>query len=106
MRQIEDRWRINLRDPPNVSEMYLNLINQFTMNPAQKSDVSAYTQRVLRNYINGKCSSACLTMDKLDYKSCIENCNAKLLQSDKLMAEGVEEFNQRSAKFGKNLFLN
>jgi hypothetical protein len=106
MRQIEDRWRINLRDPPNVSEMYLNLINQFTMNQAQKSDVGAFSQRVLRNYITGKCSSACLKMDKIDYKSCIENCNAKLLQSDKLMTEGIEDFTQRSAKLGNKLFLN
>ena len=106
MRQIEDRWRINLRDPPNVSEMYLNLLKSFTINPAQQADISAHTKRVLRNYINGKCSSACLTIDNVDFKSCIENCNAKLLQSNKLMAEGVQEFKERSAKLGKDLFLN
>ena len=106
MRQIEDRWRPNIRDPPNVSEMYLNLINGFTMNASQQSDVSAYSQRVLRGYINAKCSNVCLNVDKLDFKTCLSNCNAKLLQSDKLLTQGVEDFKSRSAKLGNGVFLN
>ena len=106
MRQIEDRWRINISDPPNTSEMYLNLINNFKMNSSQQRDVRGYSNYVLRNYITNKCSNRCLSIDNINYKSCIENCSTKLLQSNKILDEQLEEFQDKARKLGDKVFFN
>lgn len=106
MRQIEDRWRVNIRDPPNNSEMYLNLLNNFTINQSQSRDIKSYAQHMLKSYVSNKCSDACLKVPNVDYKNCIQNCSQKLIDSRNIFLEQVNEFEDKFTKLGDKVFFN
>jgi hypothetical protein len=106
MRQIEDRWRPNLRDLPNEYEMYSNMINKYVYNKSQVEDIRSYSRHTLKKFIAGKCLNICLRSKNIDYKSCVENCSLKLLQSDSIMISEKEKFDQRTQEIGNNVFLN
>jgi len=92
MRQIEDRWRINYRDPPNPSEEYSKLINSFKYNESQRYDISKYRTHVFRKYLNNRCTNICLNIKNLNYQTCVSNCYSKFIKSDNLMESCVNIF--------------
>jgi hypothetical protein len=106
MRQIEDRWRVNVRDIPNSYEMYNNLLKKYIYNESQINDIRSYSIRSLRNFVNGKCNTYCLKSSNVAYKSCVENCSLKLLESDKILQSEFSKFESRAEKEGDKLFLN
>jgi hypothetical protein len=106
MRQIEDRWRPNVKDLPNESEMYTNMITKYVYNRSQVEDIRSYSRHTLQNFISKKCLNICIRSKNIDYKTCFENCNLKLLQSDALMVSEKEKFDQKMKNFGNGVFLN
>ncbi len=107
MRQIEDRWRIDHKDPPNSSEVYKNIMESFVYNDSQKQDISNYQTYVIKKYLNNKCLKVC--MSNSNYANCLSNCYSKLIKSDELFNGCVDEFSQTMENYrlgGKDYFQN
>lgn len=105
MRQIEDRWRINIRDPPNPSETIMNIINNFSYSSSQVQDVHNYKNFKFRNYIANKCSKICL--DKSNFNDCLNNCAYNLEMSKKSFENSLDRFEEKYSAYelaGKDYF--
>lgn len=97
MRQIEDRWRINMNDQPNMSESYIKILDSFKFNQSQLWDVSRYRSLMFKKYVNNKCSSVCLP--NADYSQCFDKCVAKLNKSDNILNNSKENFEKEYNDF-------
>ena len=105
MRQIEDRWRINIRDPPNPTETIMKIINDFKYSSSQLQDVHNYKNYKFRNYIANKCSQICLS--KTNFQDCLSNCAENLAFSNKRFENSLDKFEETYSAYelaGKDYF--
>lgn len=109
MRQIEDRWRINYRDPPNYNEEFIKMISNFNFNNSQVDDISNYRNLMFKKYLNKKCSSVCFNIQKLTFQQCFSNCVAKFMSSENMFEDEMDRFEDKMSSFeasGKDYFKN
>lgn len=107
MRQIEDRWRINPRDPPIVAETYLNIIKSYKLTDNNHKDINRYAQRQFSQFINQKCTKICFGIKNANFNNCLDNCSSKLLAASKEYESVQEDFNkvyETYEKSGSNYF--
>jgi hypothetical protein len=105
MRQIEDRWRINIRDPPNPNETLLKIINDFKYTSTQIKDVHNYRDSKFQNYILNKCSQICFKRNS--FNDCMTNCAENLTLSNKRFENSLDEFEEKYSAYeisGKDYF--
>ena len=84
MRQIEDSWKIKLKNPPNPFEVYENIQSNNFLNSDYNQELNNYRKKNLKQIINKKCSSICLNSIEINFKLCFDNCEEKLQKSDYL----------------------
>lgn len=84
MRQIEDSWRINPRNPPNHFEVLANIHSKNVLNSEDHLELINYRKNLFKDLINKKCSSVCLNSKDLNFKNCFDNCEAKFQNADRI----------------------
>jgi len=107
MRQIEDRWKINIRDPPNTNETIMKIIEDFKFTSPQIKDVHNYRNSKFKNYILNKCSQVCFKKD--NFNECWKNCAKNLEYSNKSFDRSLDLFEQKYSAYeiaGKDYFKN
>ncbi len=105
MRQIEDRWRINVRELPNNLELYSNMINNYQFNDGQLKDIRNYASIMFRRNLTMRCSDICL--QNTEYTSCLSNCYKKHISSKTLMSNTINQFQKSFKEYednGRNYF--
>ncbi len=90
MRQIEDRWRILKRDPPNEAQVISNIINNFNFTSYQNQDINNYKNGLFNAYRLDKCSLVCLS--KSNYRECLDVCNTNLIESKRTLDTSLSTF--------------
>ncbi len=94
MRQIEDSWKINVRNPPNEVEVIKNLHEKSVLDQDDKIELKAYRIDLIRNLVNQKCSSKCLNAKDTNFKNCFDNCEAKFQNADNMFSQSKTEYTE------------
>jgi hypothetical protein len=92
MRQIEDSWKINPKNPPNQFEVLQNIHEKNVLSSEDHQELNNYRKNLIKNLINKKCSSICLTSKNLNFKECFDNCEAKLQYADNVFDSSKKEY--------------
>jgi hypothetical protein len=94
MRQIEDSWKINAKNPSNEMEIIKNLHEKSELNDKDTKELKGYRINLIKNLINTKCSSICLNAKNTNFKNCFDNCEAKFQNADQIFFQSKNEFNE------------
>lgn len=106
MRQIEDKWKIDPRDPPNIVENYKNIVGSASLSVNNEADVLNFRNHYLKNTVFKTCTKTCLTKEK-DYKTCFDVCSYKFTASVDLFNDTANHFFEKFDACqitGKNYF--
>ena len=92
MRQIEDSWQINTRNPHNEAEVIKNLHEKSVQSEEDKIELIDYRKNLIKNLINKKCSSVCFNAKDVNFKNCFDNCETKLQNADQMFTLSKNEY--------------
>lgn len=92
MRQIEDSWQVNVRNPQNEFETLKNIHERSVLTAEDKIELNGYRNNLVRDLINKKCSSVCLNSKDTNFKNCFDNCETKLQNADQIFAYAKNEY--------------
>jgi len=92
MRQIEDSWKINPKNPPNQFEVLENIHSKNNLSANDHQELKNYRKTLLKELINKKCSSDCLNSKNLNFKNCFDNCEAKIQNADNVLESSKKEY--------------
>lgn len=92
MRQIEDSWRINPRNPPNQFEVLGNIHSKNFLSGEDQQELNNYRKSLVKDLINKKCSSVCINSKDLNFKNCFDNCEAKFQNADQLFESSKKDY--------------
>ena len=98
MRQIEDSWQVNLRNPRNDFETMKTIHQKSVLNEEDRFELNSYRKDLIKNLINNKCSSICLNAKEINFKNCFDNCEFKIQNADELFSRSKNEY----AEFKRN----
>jgi hypothetical protein len=107
MRQIEEQWRIDARNPPNLTETLNSILHNYKYNQHEENEINNYSKTLFKNWINTKCSSVCLRIKNTNYNDCLDSCLAKVLSSSSIYDKVENNFNSIYSvhqKVGTNYF--
>jgi hypothetical protein len=92
MRQIEDSWKINHLNPPNEFEVLENIHSKNSLSSEDHQELNNYRKSLFKNLINKKCSSICMPSKDLYFKTCFDNCEAKIQIADNVLELSKKEY--------------
>jgi len=92
MRQIEDSWQVNSRNPPNEEEVIKNLKEKSILTEEDKKELIGYRNNLVKDLINKKCSSVCLNAKDTNFKNCFDNCETKYQNADQIFSQSKTEY--------------
>ena len=92
MRQIEDSWKTNIRNPQNEFEVLKNIHEKSVLTEEDKNELKGYRVNLIKVLLNKKCSSVCLNSKDTTFKNCFDNCELKLQNADKMFAQSKNEY--------------
>ena len=92
MRQIEDSWQVNSRNPPNEEEVIKNLKEKSILTEEDKKELIGYRNNLVKDLINKKCSSVCLNAKDTNFKNCFDNCETKYQNADQIFSKSKTEY--------------
>ena len=92
MRQIEDSWKINPRNPPNQFEVLENIHSKTVLSSEDHHELNNYKSNLFKKLINKNCSSICIGSKEIQFKNCFDNCEAKLVLVGELFNNSKKEY--------------
>lgn len=94
MRQIEDSWQVNVRNPYNEVEVIKNIHQKSILTDEDKMELKGYRNNLVKNLINKKCSTVCLNAKDTNFKNCFDNCEMKFQNADQLFERSKFEYSE------------
>ena len=92
MRQIEDSWQTNIRNPQNEFEVLKNIHEKSVLTEEDKIELKGYRNNAVKELVNKKCSSVCLNAKDANFKNCFDNCELKIQNADQMFAQSKIEY--------------